>query len=143
MARYLVVAHQTAASSALVDALKRITHRDKHAAFTLLVPVRNEPHGLTWTEGARTDAATRTGTRAQELMQRNGIDVDRVVIGDASPVEAVADLLRDDGSVYAEIVVSTLPPGRSRWLHMDVISRIERRFGVPVTPVVTLEATTV
>ena len=143
MARYLVVAHQTASSRALLDALTQISHRDAKAAFTLLVPVTTAPHGLTWTEGERIDAARRAGDAAQQHMQRSGLNVDRVAVGDASPVEAIADLLRDHGAIYREIVVSTLPPGRSRWLHMDVISRVERGFGLPVTAVVTTEAVAV
>jgi hypothetical protein len=36
----------------------------------------------------------------------------------------------------SSVILSTLPPGPSRWLGMDLPHRVERRFGVPVTHVV-------
>ena len=41
-----------------------------------------------------------------------------------------------------EVILSTLPPGISRWLQMDVPSRLERAVDVPVA-VVTQERVTV
>jgi hypothetical protein len=36
---------------------------------------------------------------------------------------------------FDEIIISTLPPGVSRWLGMDLPSRAERKFKLPVTTV--------
>src|SRR5689334_8369278 len=55
-------------------------------------------------------------------------------VGDANPVLAIADLVRD--REFDEILLSTLPPGPSRWLRQDLPHRVERRFGLPVTHVV-------
>lgn len=37
---------------------------------------------------------------------------------------------------FDEVIVSTLPPGASRWLRLDLLHRVERRFDLPVTHVV-------
>jgi hypothetical protein len=55
-------------------------------------------------------------------------------IGDDDPVLAVADVLNRQH--IDEIVVSTLPPGASRWIKRDLPHRIARRFGIPVSHVV-------
>ena len=34
---------------------------------------------------------------------------------------------------FDEIIVSTLPPRLSRWLHQDLPRRLEHRFHLPVT----------
>jgi hypothetical protein len=43
-------------------------------------------------------------------------------------VAAINDELLENRHRYAAIVLSTLPPGLSRWLNMDVISRARRAF---------------
>jgi GABA permease len=54
-------------------------------------------------------------------------------VGDSDPLVAVAAVL-SRGS-FDEIVVSTLHSSVSRWLRLDLPSRLERRFGLPVTTV--------
>ena len=54
-------------------------------------------------------------------------------VGDSDPLLAVAAVL-SRGS-FDEIVVSTLHSSVSRWLRLDLPSRLERRFGLPVTTV--------
>lgn len=54
-----------------------------------------------------------------------------VVLGD--PVAAARRL---GGSAIDEIIVSTLPPGLSRWLRMDLPARLSRAFDRPVTALV-------
>jgi len=54
-------------------------------------------------------------------------------VGDPDPVEAarrVIERLR-----FAEVLVSTLPPGISRWLKLDLPSRLSRLTDIPVTVV--------
>jgi hypothetical protein len=55
-------------------------------------------------------------------------------VGDANPLEAVGDTLRD--GKFDEIILSTLPPGASRWLKQDLPHRVERSFELPVTHIV-------
>src|SRR4029453_14148839 len=60
-------------------------------------------------------------------------------VGDANPVYAASTALpnRPFGHEAGDgIIVSTLPPGVSHWLGLDVVSRIKREFDIPVTHVV-------
>jgi hypothetical protein len=133
--RYLVVAHQTATSGALLDKLKAIASEDAEAVFTLLVPATPRGQGLTWTEGGSIAQAQQVGAAARRAFGQSGLRVDRTMAGDASPLQAISDAL---GPVvqYDAIVISTLPPGVSRWLNMDVHARARRQFGLPVLSVV-------
>ena len=49
-------------------------------------------------------------------------------IGDPDPLQAIGNELQS-GHTYKAIVLSTLPQGVSRWLRMDVVSRVRREFG--------------
>jgi hypothetical protein len=92
-------------------------------------------HLLTWTDGEVQAAASRTAAEAHRRMLRHGLRVESVTVGDESPLQAIADAL-DEGGPYAAIVISTLPPGISRWLRLDVHSRARQRFHLPITSVV-------
>ena len=52
-----------------------------------------------------------------------------VALGD--PVVATSRVMQR--ATFDEIVVSTNPPGISRWLKLDLPTRLERAFEVPVT----------
>ena len=52
------------------------------------------------------------------------------IVGDASPVRAIDDVLIEHPQ--DEIILSTLPPGISRWLNKDLPHRVEQRFALPV-----------
>jgi hypothetical protein len=56
-------------------------------------------------------------------------------VGSHAPLEAVADELSMQPD-YAGIVVSTFPPGLSRWLRVDLPNQLRRRFRLPVEHVV-------
>jgi hypothetical protein len=55
-------------------------------------------------------------------------------VGSESPLAAIADCLAHQ--TFEEIILSTLPSGASRWLHQDLPRRIHRKFGLPVTHIV-------
>jgi hypothetical protein len=136
MAKYLVVAHQTAESPELRESLAGVARDDPEAEFVLLVPATPVSHLLIWEEGETRWVAERTATRAGERLRAAGLRVVAARVGDASPHEAIADAVRADPG-YRSLIISTFPPGVSRWLRMDPMSRIERRFpGWPVRHVV-------
>jgi hypothetical protein len=55
-------------------------------------------------------------------------------VGEADPVAVIREVL--GGQQVDEIILSTLPQRRSRWLARDLPSRVHRDFGLPVTHVV-------
>ncbi len=54
-------------------------------------------------------------------------------VSDKDPFSAVSDVLSREH--FDEVIVSTLPTGLSHWLHIDLPSKVERGFGLPVTTV--------
>lgn len=135
MSNYLVVAHQTSTSSELLDKLRELAREDPSAGFTLVVPATPVQHLLTWTEGESVAEATRAAEEARRILNEAGVRVQKAVVGDPAPLEAIADALQDNAAFDA-IVISTLPPGISRWLKLDVHTRAQKRFDLPVISVV-------
>jgi hypothetical protein len=76
-------------------------------------------------------AQQRLDTELQRLHEA-GAEADGEV-GDADAYKAVDQTLKE--RQFDEIIVSTLPHARSRWLRQDLTSRL-KRFGLPVTHVV-------
>jgi len=126
MAKYLLVAHQTAEGAELLDAARGLASEDSRARFTLLVPATPVGDLLMWEEGEAKEVARVRARSAAALLQRNGINVVAVRVGDADPVNAVDDEYVE-GRRYDAIVISTLPPGVSRWIKMDALSRLRRQ----------------
>jgi flavin-binding protein dodecin len=88
------------------------------------------PLGAVDEEGLR-QAAERLSTQLDRVRR---IDPEATgEVGDPDPLAAVAAVWsRGD---FDEIVVSTLHSSVSRWMRLDLPSRLERCFGVPVTTV--------
>jgi len=144
MRRYLVVAHQTLANPELRDAmLARLS--EGPAAFHLLVPQRQggggqNGGGMSWTEGDRRAVAEVALEEARLAFTGQGFAVTGEV-GDANPSYAVSDvLIRLGPDAFDEIIISTLPLGVSRWVHLDVPARVARTTELPVTHVVAVHA---
>lgn len=124
--RILIVAHRTAATPKLLDAVAERAAREP-CKFTLLVP---RPYWDPDTE----EAAITLELAIPLLDAAAGSHVEGIV-GATDPYEAVRQTLERE--TYDEVIVSTLPQRVSRWLHLDLAHRIAR-LGVPVT-VVTAE----
>jgi len=132
-ARVLVVAHRTAATPALLDAVASRAQRGP-AAFTLLVP--NAAHGLHRVvdpEDTDNNEAQVVLELALPLLERAAGSPVEGKIGDFHPYDAVQDAVNIDG--YDEIIISTLPARVSRWLRSDLPSKL-KALGLPVTTVV-------
>ncbi len=54
-------------------------------------------------------------------------------VGDEDPLKAIGDALA--AHPCQEVLLSTLPKAASHWLRVDLPSRAQRRFDVPVTTV--------
>lgn len=127
MASYLLVAHQTAECDELRDAAAELAAEDPDAEFVLLVPATPVSSLLVWERGETFEVATRRAHSAKVRLEAHGLRVSEARAGDADPLAAVEDEMHD-GRRYRAIVVSTLPAGMSRWLKMDVPSRLNRHF---------------
>jgi hypothetical protein len=128
--RYLVVANETLGSQQLRDRMLAVMAQET-CRFHLVVPA-SHPSGA-WTEGEAHALAARRLDRALAAFRAMGADVSGEV-GDPSPVRAIADVLLEEP--FDEILLSTLPPGPSRWLRQDVVHRVQRTFVIPCTHVV-------
>ncbi len=140
MARHLIVAHQTAASRELIERVRELTGRDPDAEFVLLVPATPTSHLLTWEEGEARQRAARRAREASEALRREaGAKVVAAKVGSHSPLDAVGDELRASPG-YASIVLSTFPPGISRWLQIGLPRQLRVRYRLPVEHVVAAPA---
>jgi len=131
MRRYLIVANQTLTGPHLMSEVA-----SRHAAgpsrFHLVVPATRSHASAMWTEGEAQARARRQLDTALEQLRRSGFEVTGR-LGDESPVLAVGDALRREQ--FDEIIVSTLPPGLSKWLKLDLPHRLEKTYHLPVTHV--------
>lgn len=135
MPSYLIVAYQTAGGEALRKALEEVARSEQDATFRLLVPATHSQHLFTWSRGESTAAARATAEAAAEQLRSSGVPLTEVIVGDPDPFVAVFNEL----TIRPEcggIIVSTFPPGVSRWLRLDLPARLEKRTGLPVTHVI-------
>jgi hypothetical protein len=127
--RYLVVANLTVAGEPLLQTVRDLIDEGP-CRFHVLVPAAADPGSWRAHDEAHDVAAARARLEAAlEAFRAVGAEVEGE-IGDARPVDAVRDLLRRES--FDEVVVSTLPPGVSRWLGTDIVRRIERAIDLPV-----------
>src|SRR5262245_28615058 len=113
MARYLLVAHQTAESEELLRGAASLAGEDPEAEFVLLIPATPVGNLLVWEEGETADIARRRAASARARLEGRGLRVVEARTGDQDPVAAIGDELQAGGR-YAAIVISTLPAGVSR-----------------------------
>jgi hypothetical protein len=131
--RLLVIANETVAGPELLAEIgKRVLGAP--AEVFVVCPALNSPVRR-WTsdeDGARRAAGERLAT-SLETLYSIGIDA-RGEIGDADPLQAMADALR----LFApdEVIISTHPEGRSNWLERDVVRAAGERFELPIRHVV-------
>jgi hypothetical protein len=108
----LVVANRTVDSPELLDALARRAEHGPVSA-TLLVPTA-------WSDRA---AATERLEQAVVELRERGVQAEGV-LGDADPMIAVQEAW--DPARFDEVVVSTLAAGSSRWMRIDLPSRVAK-----------------
>ena len=132
--RVLIVAKRTAATPPLIEAVRRRAASGP-CTFTLLVP--RSSHGLR--KLASAEASDSDIDESQDVVElalplleeAAGGEID-TMIGDADPLAAIQDAINRRG--FDEIILSTLPAHISRWLKLDLPSKV-MGLGVPVTHV--------
>ena len=155
MHRYLVVANQTLGGQQLMDAIRdRMAHGP--AEFWVLAPATPTVHlvtdlgalsgafpvdaGLQPTAAAVREqgiAAAKSSLDTElERLREIGAVADGAV-GDANPLVAIEKAVAEQK--FDEIILSTLPPGASRWLALDLPHRVRRKVDVPLTVITARE----
>jgi hypothetical protein len=131
-AHVLVVAHQTAATDALLEAVRRRA-RSGPATFHLVVPRRaHGMHRVVDPQDAGEEEAAAALANALPLLCEAAGGTVTGSLGDPEPLSAIQDAV--NLGHYDEIMISTLPRRVSRWLRLDLVSKT-RGLGLPVTHV--------
>lgn len=154
--RWLIVANQTLGTGELVAEIDRLNQLGP-CEFHLVVPAT---HSKSYARARRLSmlgADPVTGIPSEQLPASEeflGPDVEGIAaarrrleaqlaridaasyaatgeLGDPDPVRAIQTVLAR--SSFDGIILSTLPAGLSRWLKGDLVRRVERETGVPVT----------
>lgn len=153
--RYLVVVNQAVVGSALTDKVSELAAAGP-AEFHALVPAAlskeyaaarrlstfgvDPMSGYTFGDLSPLAGPDEVGLRQAaerlsdqlESLRRRGIHPSGEV-GDPDPLSAIGTVL--SRASFDEILISTSPSAVSRWTRMDLPSRVERRFHLPVTHV--------
>lgn len=129
MRRILVVAAETSGGRQLRERVVDELSRGPARFFVLVPAVDVGASAQTWNERRDWAAAEARLDRALASLREVGAEVEGGV-GAHDAYDAARDALR--ARPYDEVWVSTLPKGLSRWLKMDLPSRIERVSGLPV-----------
>jgi GABA permease len=132
--RLLVVANETVGGEALLEEI-RDRCRNRSCEILVVTPALVESRASHWASDI--DEAI---VLARQRMELSLIAIDelglraRGEIGDSDPNVAIEDALR----VFPadEIVISTHPPQRSRWLEHGVVERARNEIDLPITHVV-------
>jgi hypothetical protein len=133
MRRYLVIANRTLCEQRLLDELHRRRVADPGCRFHLVVPSTHGNVGFTDQEAHA--AAEERLADALDTLAVGGICATGEV-GDGNPVYAVGDVMLREIGRFDEIILSTLPVGISKWLAQNMVRRLKRSTGLPVTHVV-------
>jgi len=132
--RLLVVANETVGGEALREEIRNRC-RGHDGEILVITPALVASRAAHWASDV--DEAIELARQRMELslieIERLGLKA-RGEIGDSDPNVAIEDALR----VFPadEIVISTHPPQRSRWLEHGVVERAREEIDLPVTHVV-------
>jgi hypothetical protein len=132
--RLLVVANETVQGAELLGEIRERC-RDRRSEVMVVTPALAASRADHWASDI--DVAIEIARQRMELslieIRELGLKA-KGEIGDSDPNMAIEDALR----VFAadEIVISTHPPERSRWLEHGVVDKARERIDLPITHVV-------
>jgi hypothetical protein len=132
--RVLVVANETVGGEALIEEI-RSRCRGRECEILVVTPALAASRASHWASDV--DEAIELARQRMELsliaIGELGLKA-RGEIGDSDPNVAIEDALR--AFPADEIVISTHPPERSRWLEHQVVERAREEIELPITHVV-------
>jgi len=132
MRRFLVVANQTLAGHHLLEHVRQCLAAGP-SWFFVLVPATPIDTQVVPGVGEAEVLARRRLEGALARFRAEGASAAGAV-GDPNPLRAISEALRQES--FDEIILSTLPPGTSRWLIDDLPTRLARATHLPVTHLV-------
>jgi hypothetical protein len=135
--RVLVVAHRTAATPPLLEAVRERASRGP-STFTLLVPggARGLNKLLDPDDHRDLEEAQLVIELALPLLEDAAGGPVEGIVGAAEPLDAIQDAVNLRG--FDEIIISTLPARVSRWLRLDLPHKLAG-LGLPVTTITAKE----
>jgi hypothetical protein len=132
--RLLVVANETVGGEALLEEI-RSRCRGRDSEIMVVTPALAASRAAHWASDIdeAIEEARRRMERSLNAIGEMGVQA-KGEIGDSDPNTAIEDALR----VFPadEIVISTHPTHRSRWLEHGVVERAREQFDRPITHVV-------
>lgn len=131
--RVLVLANETVGGGALLDEIRYRCKGRKSEILVVTPAITSQvKHWVSDTDEAYVDADKR---REQSVgaIEATGLDA-RGEVGDSDPNVAIEDALRRFSA--DEVIISTHPPQRSRWLERGVVDRAREEIDLPITHVV-------
>ena len=132
--RLLVIANETVGGEALIDEIRRRC-RERACEVLVITPALETSRASHWASDI--DEAMELARQRMELsliaIRELGLKA-RGEIGDSDPTVAIEDALRLFPA--DEILISTHPPERSRWLEHGVVDHARENIDLPVTHVV-------
>jgi hypothetical protein len=133
--RILVVANETVGGRALLEEIKNRC-KGRTSEILVVVPALTSSHLEYWASDVdkALDEARERLDASLAAMGWAGLKA-RGFVGDHhEPSESLEDALRDFAA--DEVVISTHPPQRSRWLERGVVARAREEVPLPITHVV-------
>ncbi len=155
MRRYLVVANRTLQAAELRDELRKRAGAGPCSFFVIVPDTKAAQYdpvaaggvvpqpGMWWwatyyARPATDEEATAQARERLRLMLAGlaglGVPVEGD-LGSSDPLEAIEKACAD--RQFDEVIMTTLPQRVSRWLRADLPHQAERRFGLPVTAIIT------
>ena len=139
MRNYLVVANQTLLSEQLMQELLLRAETEDSSFYFIVPDTAKHDYSQEWAVSGRGNGSSGSPGARQRLSRalteiRAAGAAAQGSVERADPVDAIELRVRRED--YDEIIVSTLPKTLSRWLKMDLPSKVERAVTVPVTTII-------
>lgn len=150
---YLIVANQTLGGKQLDDKVRMRLESREGRSFYVVVPRLEPEHevdamtrvdpmfSIPGQATRNTDAIEEARKRSEHRLRAMVARIENLggeaagELGVTDPYNAAKDVIERFDGQFLEVIVSTLPPGVSRWIKMDLASRLDRLVACPVTVV--------
>jgi hypothetical protein len=128
-----VIANETVGGETLREEIRRRAEDYEERVRVICPTLLSRMRYIASDEDAARGQAQERLEHSLSRLREVGVNCEGVV-GEADPLQAIEDALRTFGA--DEIMISTHPEGRSRWLERGVVTAARERFDVPITHVV-------